>query len=345
MARSPWLSPAPSCHATSAAGCTCCARRCVAWRALCGCWRASRAATWRSWTRWRLRSRCCGSPARARLLRLVRGRAAPEVATPAVGVPVVFYCHFPDKLLATGEAAGAAGSASLLPRPRGPLALVRAAYRLPFDLLEELCTGAASAVLVNSAYTASVFAASFPLLRRLGCTPSVLHPSISLANNRLLAWPAPAEAASSRPAPPPLRRADASPHPPNPSPAARTTSPSSPSTGSSARRSAARRAPPPEASPEPVSLPPVGPRTRAARARALARRRRRGRRRRCGGAARACGWLGRASTGAGRLPRRAARRGRRARAAGVRRAAHERVCGGAGCVVCAGGRGGLHALL
>ena len=59
-----------------------------------------------------------GSPARARLRRLVRGRAAPEVATPAVGVPVVFYCHFPDKLLATGEAAGAAGSASLLPRPR-----------------------------------------------------------------------------------------------------------------------------------------------------------------------------------------------------------------------------------
>ena len=88
------------------------------------------------------------------------------------GFPVLFYCHFPDKLLASGAAAGQARKASLL----------RKLYRLPFDLLEELCTGAASIVVVNSAYTASVYAESFPLLRSLP-PPAVLHPSIDLQRN------------------------------------------------------------------------------------------------------------------------------------------------------------------
>ena len=46
-----------------------------------------------------------------------------------------FYCHFPDKLLATHAALATS--------------LLRRAYRLPFDLLEELCTGAATRVLVR----------------------------------------------------------------------------------------------------------------------------------------------------------------------------------------------------
>ena len=90
-----------------------------------------------------------------------------------LGLPTLFYCHFPDKLLAQKSSA------------------LRAAYRLPFDLYEELSTGCASRVLVNSAFTASVYGAAFPLLRgvrgMLGDDePDVLHPAIDPTRNPLL---------------------------------------------------------------------------------------------------------------------------------------------------------------
>eukprot|EP00908_Phaeocystis_cordata_P002681 Transcript_12926.p1 GENE.Transcript_12926~~Transcript_12926.p1 ORF type:complete len:544 (+),score=121.82 Transcript_12926:53-1633(+) len=106
------------------------------------------------------------------------------------GLVVLFYCHFPDKLLSSGAAAGA-------PRFTGG-ALKRAArwlYRLPFDLLEEVTTGCANTVLVNSRYTASVFDAAFPLLRGLRrvlgqAEPEVLHPCIDTAGGAAQpAWP------------------------------------------------------------------------------------------------------------------------------------------------------------
>lgn len=46
---------------------------------------------------------------------------------------MVFYCHFPDKLLAGGAYEGK------VPRSGGWLKRV---YRLPMDMLEELTTGA-----------------------------------------------------------------------------------------------------------------------------------------------------------------------------------------------------------
>ena len=127
---------------------------------------------------------------------------APVPLLRACGVPTLFYCHFPDKLLASGQAAGAAGGAAHAAPPVSARALVRALYRLPFDLLEELSTGCASLVLVNSAYTASVYARSFRLLRAArallgGPLPSVLHPAIDLVRNRALAWPAAPSAGSS----------------------------------------------------------------------------------------------------------------------------------------------------
>jgi len=127
---------------------------------------------------------------------------APVPLLRACGVPTLFYCHFPDKLLASGQAAGAAGGAAHAAPPVSARALVRALYRLPFDLLEELSTGCASLVLVNSAYTASVYAQSFRLLRAVrallgGPLPSVLHPAIDLVRNRALAWPAAPSAGSS----------------------------------------------------------------------------------------------------------------------------------------------------
>lgn len=48
---------------------------------------------------------------------------------------VLFYCHFPDLLLATRRSA------------------LHAAYRAPLDWAEQQSTGAADAVLVNSGFT------------------------------------------------------------------------------------------------------------------------------------------------------------------------------------------------
>ena len=71
--------------------------------------------------------------------------------------PVVFYCHFPDSLLA----------------PRRP-GLLRRAYRAVLDAAEESATGAADAVLVNSRFTEAEFRKAFPRLNRVRLT--VLHP-------------------------------------------------------------------------------------------------------------------------------------------------------------------------
>eukprot|EP00752_Nemacystus_decipiens_P011475 g10188.t1 len=63
--------------------------------------------------------------------------------------PVLFYCHFPDKLLCVRR-----GS------------LLKRVYRWPLDLLEEFTTGCASSVAVNSNFTAGIFRESFPRLGR-----------------------------------------------------------------------------------------------------------------------------------------------------------------------------------
>jgi alpha-1,3/alpha-1,6-mannosyltransferase len=86
--------------------------------------------------------------------------------------PVVFYCHFPDHLLA--------------PRRRG---LYRW-YRAPIDRLEEVATGMADRVLVNSRFTAARFHDAFPRLR--GLVPEVLHPGVEVTAVAAAA-PAPAE--------------------------------------------------------------------------------------------------------------------------------------------------------
>lgn len=92
------------------------------------------------------------------------------------GIRVVFYCHFPDKLLATRE---------------GRPSLLKTVYRLPFDVAEELTTGFATTILVNSHFTQGVYARAFPLLRTLRKPPAVLWPGISraLADQRALPPP------------------------------------------------------------------------------------------------------------------------------------------------------------
>lgn len=74
----------------------------------------------------------------------------------------VFYCHFPDKLLA----------------PRG--GALRRVYRLPLDRLEEESLRSADRVLANSAYTRAIMERSFAQ-HRIDCARvDVLYPAVRM---------------------------------------------------------------------------------------------------------------------------------------------------------------------
>lgn len=73
---------------------------------------------------------------------------------------VIFYCHFPDKLLA---------------KKGSPL---KSLYRAPFDWLESLSTGCSDTIVVNSNFTKTVFAKAFPSLQHR--KPGVVHPCVDI---------------------------------------------------------------------------------------------------------------------------------------------------------------------
>ncbi|XP_073150169.1 uncharacterized protein [Henckelia pumila] len=75
---------------------------------------------------------------------------------------VVFYCHFPDLLLAQHTT------------------ILRRIYRKPIDYLEEITTGMADLILVNSKFTASTFARTFKILNASGIRPAVLYPAVNV---------------------------------------------------------------------------------------------------------------------------------------------------------------------
>ncbi|GAQ78823.1 Alpha-1,3-mannosyltransferase [Klebsormidium nitens] len=75
---------------------------------------------------------------------------------------ILFYCHFPDMLLAKRES------------------WLRRAYRAPIDWIEERTTGSADLLLVNSSFTAAVFNQTFRHLRKKGVKPTVLYPAVDL---------------------------------------------------------------------------------------------------------------------------------------------------------------------
>lgn len=75
-------------------------------------------------------------------------------------VPVLFYCHFPDKLLAY----------------RG--GFLKEIYRAPFDFIESWSTGASSTIVVNSEFTRSVFSKAFPGLANR--RPQVVYPCVEI---------------------------------------------------------------------------------------------------------------------------------------------------------------------
>ncbi|CAM9907855.1 unnamed protein product [Heterosigma akashiwo] len=83
------------------------------------------------------------------------GVAACVPALKLGAAPVLFYCHFPDKLLCTQRAPG------------------KRLYRWPLDLLEGRL---ADKVCVNSKFTAGVFNEAFPISRRLHPQKDVTGP-------------------------------------------------------------------------------------------------------------------------------------------------------------------------
>lgn len=86
------------------------------------------------------------------------------------GIPVLFYCHFPDKLLCVERSSFA-----------------KKAYRFVIDHLEEITTGMADVIVVNSNYTAGVFKSSFEILGEL-YSPAVLYPTIEMPQQQTCKW-------------------------------------------------------------------------------------------------------------------------------------------------------------
>ncbi|TFK45962.1 alpha-1,3-mannosyltransferase ALG2 [Heliocybe sulcata] len=85
------------------------------------------------------------------------------------GKRVVFYCHFPDKLLADGAyVEGKAGQGG---------SLLKRLYRLPMDWLEEITTRQADVIVANSEFTAGVFRRHF---KSIQVHPRVIYPGVNL---------------------------------------------------------------------------------------------------------------------------------------------------------------------
>lgn len=76
---------------------------------------------------------------------------------------VIFYCHFPDKLLAKKGG------------------LLKTLYRGPFDWLESWSTGCSDTIVVNSNFTKGIFGEAFPGLRHR--QPAVVYPCVDTSES------------------------------------------------------------------------------------------------------------------------------------------------------------------
>lgn len=80
------------------------------------------------------------------------------------GYRTIFYCHFPDKLLA--------GSRQNL---------LKIMYRFVIDLVEEISLIFANKIYVNSEYTKDIFYKNFKILKRFGVNVEVLYPALDFS--------------------------------------------------------------------------------------------------------------------------------------------------------------------
>ncbi|QRV86729.1 glycosyltransferase family 4 protein [Ceratobasidium sp. AG-Ba] len=99
---------------------------------------------------------------------------------------VVFYCHFPDKLLADGQVAAVEGVSGAPKRKGGVKELAKRLYRFPMNWVEETTTRQADVILANSKFTSRVFKHSFPSIK---IDPVVVYPGINISAYRALENP------------------------------------------------------------------------------------------------------------------------------------------------------------
>ena len=78
---------------------------------------------------------------------------------------IVFYCHFPDKLLVRWDS---------------NFSLLKKLYRIPFDYFEEITTGMAHSISVNSGFTKQIFYESFKKLSNKQV--EILYPPINVSS-------------------------------------------------------------------------------------------------------------------------------------------------------------------
>lgn len=81
---------------------------------------------------------------------------------------ILFYGHFPDRLLVKEEG--------------GLRKYVKKLYRIPFDALEGWSTGCSDSVVVNSKFTRSVFKSTFPSMRSRDL--KVIYPCVDTNNSK-----------------------------------------------------------------------------------------------------------------------------------------------------------------
>lgn len=81
-------------------------------------------------------------------------------------VRIIFYCHFPDKLLAKKGG------------------ILKTLYRGPFDWLESWSTGCSDTIVVNSNFTKSVFGEAFPGLKNR--KPGVVYPCVDTTSDDII---------------------------------------------------------------------------------------------------------------------------------------------------------------
>jgi alpha-1,3/alpha-1,6-mannosyltransferase len=94
----------------------------------------------------------------------IDGVSAPIPILKLVGIKVLFYCHFPDKLLVKDYG--------------GP---IKRSYRFVLDAIEENTTGCADVVAVNSTFTAEEFRRAFRLLLLYNCGTEIMNPTVERA--------------------------------------------------------------------------------------------------------------------------------------------------------------------
>ncbi|KAF2239978.1 glycosyltransferase family 4 protein [Viridothelium virens] len=88
---------------------------------------------------------------------------------------ILFYCHFPDKLLVREEKGGGGWAVRLLQWGKK-------GYRVPFDWVEEWSTGTADGIVVNSRFTRGVFRRAFPGLKKR--VPGVVYPCVDTGGKK-----------------------------------------------------------------------------------------------------------------------------------------------------------------